>query len=364
MITKADIDANKPVIVKWDKPLTDANGDVTEGVMAGQAAEFLTRVEEKSELIKMLRYVEMNGETQDIQTLRVQANLQNTEKLSGNIGALVDNITSLVETSPGILKERLKAKMFTAWTKIDKAFLRTNIEKEGFIAKYEALLAPSSAFGAEQIIVFGKVPDSDQTSAGYEAIDGILAQADAVAGDYLDSTTHEPKSATKPQGRYGVHWDSTASEVAYVDINAGAGYKILPQIDAMLNQFTKQKGKRKQAVIFVSSIMSAKMIEEASQRETGEGDKLFFNDNGNMVFRGREVIPLDVLDNPVNGYGDVVIIANPESIGYGPVMEAESESEYKLELKAYLTSIDWMFDTAIIFPQDVLYAKVDYTPSE
>ena len=38
MITKADIDANKPVVVKWDKPLTN-NGVVTEGVMAGQASE-------------------------------------------------------------------------------------------------------------------------------------------------------------------------------------------------------------------------------------------------------------------------------------------------------------------------------------
>ena len=42
-------------------------------------------------------------------------------------------------------------------------------------------------------------------------------------------------------------------------------------------------------------------------------------------------------------------------------MEAESEAEYKLELKAYLTSVDYMFDVGIIFAEDVLYADVDYT---
>ena len=59
-----------------------------------------------------------------------------------------------------------------------------------------------------------------------------------------------------------------------------------------------------------------------------------------------------------------MIISNPDSIGYGPIMEAESEAEYKIELKSYLTSVDWMFDVAVIFPEDVLYAKVDYTAKE
>ena len=361
MITKADIDANKPVIVKWDKPL-QSSGVATDGVIAGQASEFITRVEEESELLGMLRYIEMDGETQDIQSLRVRANLQNMEKLSGNVGAQVDNITSLTETLPGILKETLVAKMFTAFTKIGKGFIKTNIEKEGFISKYESLLAPACAFSAEQIAVFGKIPVSGQTSAGYEALNGILAQLDAVAADSVDSSTHalKPKHAL---GKYGYYDDTTSGhDPAWAPIHAGVGYDILPQIDAMLNAYVKQKGKRKLAKIFVSSEMSAKMIAEASKRETDGGDKLFFNDVGNMVFRGIEVIALDVLDNPVNNYGDVVLIANPDSIGYGPVMEAESEAEYKIELKAYLTSVDYMFDVGIIFAEDVLYADVDYTP--
>ena len=345
MITQADIKANKPVIVKWDKPLT-SSGVVTDGVLAGQAQEFITRIEEESELLGQLRYIEMEGETQDIQALRVRAELQNMNKITGTVGAQVADITTLTETTPGILKNTLEAQPFTAYCKIPKTFLKTNIEKENFIAKYESLLVPSCAFSAEQIAIFGKKTLAD--AKGIHALKGILAQLDDVKTAYTAGKATDPKL---PMGEYSA-------------INAGVGYEILPQIDAMLTQFTYQRGKRKNANIYVSSKLESAMIAEASKRETEGGDRLFFNDNGNMVFRGREVIQLDALDNPVNSYADVVIIANPDSIGYGPIMEAESEAEYKIELKSYLTSVDWMFDVAIIFPEDVLYADVDYTAKE
>ncbi|MBO6274802.1 MAG: hypothetical protein J6M91_04570 [Methanobrevibacter sp.] len=345
MITQADIKANKPVIVKWDKPLT-SSGVVTDGVLAGQAQEFITRIEEESELLGQLRYIEMEGETQDIQALRVRAELQNMNKITGTVGAQVADITTLTETTPGILKNTLEAQPFTAYCKIPKTFLKTNIEKENFIAKYESLLVPSCAFSAEQIAIFGKKTLAD--AKGIHALKGILAQLDDVKTAYTAGKATDPKL---PMGEYSA-------------INAGEGYEILPQIDAMLTQFTFQRGKRKNANIYVSSKLESAMIAEASKRETEGGDRLFFNDNGNMVFRGREVIQLDALDNPVNSYADVVIIANPDSIGYGPIMEAESEAEYKIELKSYLTSVDWMFDVAIIFPEDVLYADVDYTAKE
>lgn len=344
MITKNDIDANKPVIVKWDKPLV-SSGAVTEGVIAGQAQEFITRIEEESELLGKLRYVEMEGETQDIQALRVRASLQNMNKITGTVGAQVEDITTLTETTPGILKNTLIAQPFTAYCKIPKTFLKTNVEKEGFIAKYESLLVPSCAFSAEQIAIFGKNTQAD--AKGIHALKGILSQLDDVKTAWTSGHAADPKL---PMGEYDA-------------INAGTGYEILPQIDAMLTQFTTQRGKRKLASIFVSSKLESMMIAEASKRETDGGDRLFFNDNGNMVFRGREVVQLDALDNPVNDYEDVVIIANPDSIGYGPVMEAESEAEYKIEMKSYLTSIDFMFDVAVIFAEDVLYADVDYTPS-
>ena len=363
MITKADIDANKPVIVKWDKPLV-SSGNVTDGVLAGPADEFITRIEEESELLGQLRYVEMQGETQDIQALRVRPKLQSIEKLTGNVGAQVDNITSLTEVTPGILKVTLEAHAFTAYTKVPKTFMKTNIEGEGFLAKYESLLAPGCAFSAEQIAIFGVKTEAD--AEGIHALDGLLKQLDGIAGDYLDSTTHLPKSAKKPQGRYGIHWNSESSETdktEYIDINAGEGYAVLPQLDAMLDQFTYQRGKRRLANFFVSSKMESKIIAELGKRETELGDKMVYDTDGNVKYRNRSVIQLDALDDPENGYGDVVILMNPDSVGYGPVMEAESEAQYYTHMKAYLTSMDWMFDVGIIFAEDILYAKVDYTPS-
>lgn len=356
MITKEHVEANKPLVVKWAKPL-QSGGAVTDGVIAGQADEFITRVEEESELIGQLRYVEMDGETQDIQGLRVRANLQNMNQLAGGSvpGAQVANITSLTETTPDILKKTLVAQPFTAFTLIPKTFLKTNVEKEGFISKYESLLVPSVAYSAEQIAIFGKATGAD--SQGIHALKGILAQLDDVKTASI--TTHALNG--KPLGKYG--YEYTDGQDTWNPINAGTGYTIIPQIDDMLAAFTSQGGKRKNANIYVSSKLEAKLIAEASKRETDGGDRLFFNDNGNLILRGREVIQLDALDNPVNSYNDVVIIADPDSIAYGPVMDMESEAEYSVERKAYLTSVDVMFDVAVIFAEDVLYADVSYTPS-
>lgn len=361
-ITKKDIEANKPVIVKWAKTIQDS-GVATAGVLAGQATEFIARMEDESELLSQLRFIEGDGETQDIQALRVKANLMNMMKLSGASGAgtQIDSLSSVAETTPTILKQTLVAAPFTAYTYIPKTFLKTNIEHEGFISKYESLLVPSVAFSAEQIAIFGKNTQSD--AYGIHALDGILDQLDDVATASVDTSTHELK-AGYPLGKYGYYDDTTGGghTAAWAAINAGTGYEIIPQVDAMLQAFTAQGGKRKEAKIYVSSKLEAMLIAEASKRETDGGDRLFFNDVGNLVFRGREVIQLDALDNPVNSYGDVIIIANPDSIGYYPVMDIESEAAYVIEKKAYLTSVDVMFDVGIIFAEDVLYADVDYTP--
>lgn len=341
MITKEHIDANKPVIVKWAKTLHN-NGVATEGVLSGQASEFIARMEDNSELLKELRFIEGDGETQDIQALRVRANLMNMMKISGaGAGTQIDQLSDVAETTPSLLKQTLVAQPFTAYTYIPKTFLKTNIEHEGFIAKYESLLIPSVSFSAEQIALFGKNTQAD--AYGIHGLDGIFAQLDAITTDYDDS---DPKSI---MGKYS-------------DIDATA--EIIPQIDAMLQQFTTQGGKRREARIYVSSKVEAMLIAEASKRETEVGDRLFFNDIGNLVFRGREVVQLDALDNPVNEYGDCILIANTDSIAYYPVMDVESESAYVIEKKSYLTSVDVMFDVGIIFAEDVLYAEVVSSPND
>lgn len=347
MITADDIKANKPLVVKWAKPLVDGTtGEVTEGVMRGNANEFMTRIEDESELLSRFRYVEMNGETQDLQVLRVRARFQNMNKLTGaKKGAQIESLSEVTETVPDIVKEKLTAQPFTAFTVIPKTWLHTNIEKQGFISKYESLLVPSCKFSAEQISVFGKKTEAD--ADGIHALDGLLTQLDTINEAYETEVDTNPKF---PMGKY-------------TSIDASGDKKILPQINAMLRQFSKQKGKRKNATIFVSSELESLIIEEASGRETPEGDKLYFNDVGNATYHGREIVALDVLDNPENGYGDVVIIMDPNSVGYGPVLDMDSEGEYSVWNKGYVTSVDSMFDVGIIFPEDVLYADVDYTPS-
>ena len=342
MITKADIEyKNAPVIVKWDKPLTDSNGNVTEGVMAGQASEFIPRIEQESKLLSELRYIEMEGETQDIQTLRVRPKLQNGNKLSS--GAQIDDLLSLTETLPGILKTTLKAQFFTAYTKIAKTFLKTNIEKEGFISKYESLLAPACAADAEVIAIFGKIPATGQTASGYQAIDGILAQLDAVKAYYDENAATNPKL---PMGKF-------------TDITTAS--PLVPQLYQMYIQYLNQEGRLENLKIYTSATTYAKLVAESAERETAGGDDLYFR-GGKLYFYGIEVVRLDALAHPENDYGDVVIFMDPNSVGYGPIMEAESEAQYKVELKGYLTSIDFMFDVGIIFGEDVLYAKVT-TPS-
>ena len=43
-------------------------------------------------------------------------------------------------------------------------------------------------------------------------------------------------------------------------------------------------------------------------------------------------------------------------------LSMKSEAQYYVDKKAYLTSVDYMFDVGIIFVEDVLYADVSYTP--
>ena len=73
MITKADIDANKPVVVKWDKPL-HSSGVATDGVMAGQASEFITRIEEESEF-DLIREKTVALKPQSVEEAILQMNL-------------------------------------------------------------------------------------------------------------------------------------------------------------------------------------------------------------------------------------------------------------------------------------------------
>ena len=119
MILKDEIERHGNYIIKWDNPLVDNNGEVTPGVKHAPAPEFLSRIEATAGLLPMLRYIEMGGEIQDIEQLRVRAKLVNKQKISGDgKGAQVDNLLSLPETVPDKRKKKLIAKYFVAFSQI------------------------------------------------------------------------------------------------------------------------------------------------------------------------------------------------------------------------------------------------------
>lgn len=372
MILKDEIRQNGAYIVKWDKKLVD-NGEVTPGVKHAPAPEFLSRIEANAELLPLVRYVEMEGEIQDLEQFRVRAKLVNKRKISGTgKGAQVTDLLSLPETVPDLRKKQLIAKSFVAFTQIEEDFVNTNIEEDAFLAKYQSVFAPACAFAVDQAIVYGKATESD--SMGYHAIDGLIAQLDDIASEYLDETSHLPVNPKKPQGHYGVHWNSESSETdktEYIDLHAGEGYDIFSQIHQMLLQFVKQRGNRKNVKILVSHELEERLLYEASQRPTTGGDSIFFGGQTFSQFLDTHVIALDVLDeylddegNAINGYGEVMFVCDPQTIAYGPLMEGESVLEYQLLLLSYVAANKFMFDVGIIDPEDILYAKVDYTAKE
>ena len=369
MILKDEIDKHGAYIIKWDQKLVD-NGDVVPGVKHAPAPEFLSRIEANAGLIPLLRYIEMNGEIQDIEQLRVRAKLVNKRKVSGDSkGAQVTNLLSLPETVPDKRKKRLVAKSMVAFSQVEEDFVNTNIEGEQFLSTYQNIFAPACAFSVDQALLYGKETEEDEM--GYHAIDGILAQLDTISDEYLDSTTHEPVNVKKPQGHYGAHWDSDSSSVKYLDIQAGDGYEVFPQIHKMLLQFVKQRGNRKDVKLLCSHSLEEKLLFEASQRPTSGGDSIFFGDKTFNQFLATNVIALDVFDEyldddgePINDFGEVALLCDPKAIGYGPLMEADSVLQYELLLLSYVCANKFMFDTAVIDYEDVLYAKVDYTPKE
>ena len=102
-----------------------------------------------------------------------------------------------------------------------------------------------------------------------------------------------------------------------------------------------------------------KLTEEADQRPTEKGDNLYF-EGGQLMLWGVPIVQADILDNPENGYDEHVLIANPDSLVFGFLSEFESENEYILQKKAYLSTLDAYFDVLLLLNNDALCAKVLY----
>ena len=349
MITKEHIEANQKIIFKWSKALVDADtDDVAEGVKHAVADEFLTRIDDEAKFVSLCRYIEMDGAKQkDIQHLRINSPLMSMEKISGGsaYGEQIDDITTLPEAVPEFLKQKLDAKPFTNYSIVPKTFLKVNIEHDGFMNKMEGLMAPSTAYSVDQITIFGKRTLTD--SQGIHALKGLLAQLDDARADWEEKHEDNPRT---PMGHYD-------------EIIVDEDTELIPQLEKMIQQFIYQKGKKANAIFFITSLLEQKLIAEAGERPTARGDIYRYDADGNFILHGIKFVTLDVLNDPVNDYGEVVILCDPDSVGYGPVEDITGEGDYNIYKKSYVVSFDVFFDVALLYAQDVLYADVVENPS-
>ena len=348
VITRETIENNDKFIVKWGIKPTDANGKYVPGILQQQDADrFLEIVENAPTIINDARFFKMRAIEEDISYLRVNARFKSMRQLSGDdAGKQIDDIEDVTETVPEFSRSALKAEPMTMYTYTPKTFIKENIEGEGFLNHIENILGEQSAYAAEIAGMYGKVKTVSPSDDAIDHIDGFFKQLYDIkdAYDALDNP-----SARSPIG-------------VFTDIDAYSGASIVKQLKAMITQFSKQKGKKSKAKIYVSSLFEGLLTEEADQRPTEKGDNLYF-EGGQLMLWGVPIVQSDILDNPENGYDEHVMIANPDSLVFGFLGEFESENEYQLKKKAYLSTLDAYFDVLLLLNKDALIAKVVYTPS-
>ena len=208
----------------------------------------------------------------------------------------------------------------------------------------EAILAERAGYSAENIGMYGIKNENTTSTDGVHQIDGVFKQLENIAETY---ETNVAKDRKAPMGYFN-------------DIDATK--PLVPQVKKMITQFSKQRGKRANAKIYVSTEFEGLLIEEADERPTERGDNLYF-DNGQLKLWGVPISQADFLDEPDNGYGEQILMADPDSIVFGFVNEIESENDYELSAKAYLSTVDVYFDVLILYNKDVLAAKIINIPS-
>ena len=209
----------------------------------------------------------------------------------------------------------------------------------------EAILAERAGYSAENIGMYGIKNDNTTDTDGIHQINGVFKQLEDIANTYEANVAIDRKA---PMGYYH-------------DIDASNN--LVKQIKRMITQFTKQRGKRSKAKIYVSTELEGLLIEEADQRPTERGDNLYFDDNGQLTLWGVPISQADFLDEPDNGYEEQILMADPDSIVFGFLNEIESENDYELSAKAYLSTVDVYFDVLILYNKDVLAARITNIPS-
>ena len=68
------------------------------------------------------------------------------------------------------------------------------------------------------------------------------------------------------------------------------------------------------------------------------------------------------MDVPENGYGEQIMLCDPDSLVFGFLDEITSENSYEHPQKSYLSSVDIFFDVLILWNKDILVAEVKSEP--
>lgn len=342
IITKDTIKQNESFILKWDAQPGSQGAWNPGWKQQTEADSFLERVEEQPTIMNKARFINMDAKEHDISYMRVKARLQNMTKLTGaKKGAQItkEYMEAIAETEPSFSRSVLVAEPMTAFTTTPKNFLVENVEKQSFLPHMESRLAESVGYSAESVAMYGIKQNNPTDADSMHQIDGIFKQLQDVKDNYTTAVATNPKA---PMGYFND-----------IDISK----PVIPQIHKLLTQFSIQKGNRAKAELYVSSAFEGLLFEEAEQRETVEGDKLYF-DGVNLRIRGVPVVHADFLDDPQNEYGEQILLADPDSIVFGFLRNIESESTYEHWMKAYLSSVDIYFDVLLLWNMDLLAAKV------
>lgn len=362
-ITKEDIDLhNKGFLLKWANDVEKQDGVDNPTWKKPSADEFFVELDNQTSIINDCRFIVMDAVTYDISYLRVKARLQYMGGLSGAAKgkqltkAYTEDIT---ETVPEFYKNTLEAVPFSAFTWTPKTFLVQNIEKASFLPKMESLLAERAGYSAELIGMYGIKKASGATQDGMDHLDGIFKQAlnikDAydtakAAGEDPTDPDYVPFDPQTPMGYYN---DIELDETKLFEENVG----LISQMQAMLTQFSIQKGNRSNAKFYVSNLIYGLLTQEAGNRQTGQGDAILFNGD-QLTIWNTPIVVANFLDTPENDFGEQILLADPDSITFGFLDEIKSENSYEHEYKAYLSSVDVYFDVLILWNKDVLVAKV------
>lgn len=336
----ADIESAGRMIVKWGGSTytgEESNGKMSPGwLLETQSEGLITRMDEKTSLMRDATFIKMTSRKHSLDYLYIDPVMQSMTTDGGMFkGSMTED---LIESIPKFARRTLNTRPYVAYSFTSKQFIKENVEKEGFLPKFEGMLAEACGIKTESIGIYSR--EDSGSDAGYGDYDGLFAQLEKVA-----ALTDEDEIAQNGRGYYGVI-DTADAEVS-----------ILEQIMNMITTFAAQKGKIAKAKLYTSTILKGMILIEASKRETDLGDKVILNGTDITIF-GVPVEEADFINNPANGFNEKVVLCDPKAAVFGVLWDMESESTYEHNMKGYLSSVDIEFDSGMIHPKDIMYADI------